>query len=277
MGWLVARTDMPLRRTVRALVTASFVTPPFLGAIAWELLAAPNSGLLNKIYRAATGAGADEHLFNIYSLAGLIFVISCLHFPLRLRADRQCARPHPGRPRRRLLHSRRRHLDDGAAHHHSARFAGAACRRARRLPAGDDAVRLAGDPGDPRRLPHHDHQNLEPVQLSAQAGTGGGGFGAAARAHGRAAARRESHPRPPRLFGGRRKAGRSATGPARRAQMGRARFRVPRSHVPGLSALWRAAQRHVLARRHLVRDVRQLHLAQHPFRVLRALGDASSP
>src|SRR5215470_9196154 len=38
MGWLVARTDMPLRRTVRALVTASFVTPPFLGAIAWELL-----------------------------------------------------------------------------------------------------------------------------------------------------------------------------------------------------------------------------------------------
>ena len=42
MGWLVARTDMPLRRTVRALVTASFVTPPFLGAIAWELLAAPN-------------------------------------------------------------------------------------------------------------------------------------------------------------------------------------------------------------------------------------------
>jgi iron(III) transport system permease protein len=81
MGWLVARTDMPLSRTVRALVTASFVTPPFLGAIAWELLAAPNSGLLNKIFRAATGAGADEHLFNIYSLGGLIFVISCYTFP----------------------------------------------------------------------------------------------------------------------------------------------------------------------------------------------------
>src|SRR6266481_5054961 len=81
MGWLVARTDMPLRRTVRALVTASFVTPPFLGAIAWELLAAPNSGLLNKIYRAVTGAPQDEHLFNIYSLAGLIFVISCYTFP----------------------------------------------------------------------------------------------------------------------------------------------------------------------------------------------------
>src|SRR5215211_2091662 len=81
MGWLVARTDIPLRRTIRALVTASFVTPPFLGAIAWEVLAAPNSGLLNKIYRAVTGAPQDEHLFNIYSLGGLIFVISCYTFP----------------------------------------------------------------------------------------------------------------------------------------------------------------------------------------------------
>src|SRR5437016_3439677 len=81
MGWLVARTDMPLRRTARALVTASFVTPPFLGAIAWELLAAPNSGLLNQLYRALSGAEADEHLFDIYSLPGLIFVISCYTFP----------------------------------------------------------------------------------------------------------------------------------------------------------------------------------------------------
>jgi iron(III) transport system permease protein len=81
MGWLVARTDMPLRRTARALVTASFVTPPFLGAIAWELLAAPNSGLLNQLYRALTGADADAHLFDIYSLPGLIFVISCYTFP----------------------------------------------------------------------------------------------------------------------------------------------------------------------------------------------------
>jgi iron(III) transport system permease protein len=81
MGWLVARTDMPLRRTVRALVTASFVTPPFLGAIAWELLAAPNSGLLNQLFRAITGAEPDAYLFNIYTLGGLIFVISCYTFP----------------------------------------------------------------------------------------------------------------------------------------------------------------------------------------------------
>jgi iron(III) transport system permease protein len=81
MGWLVARTDMPLRRTVRLLVTASFVTPPFLGAIAWELLAAPNSGLLNQLHRELTGAGEDVHLLNIYSFTGLVFVISCYTFP----------------------------------------------------------------------------------------------------------------------------------------------------------------------------------------------------
>jgi iron(III) transport system permease protein len=81
MGWLVARTDMPLRRTVRLMVTASFVTPPFLGAIAWELLAAPNSGLLNQFYRVITGVPREEHLFNIYSFTGLIFVIACYTFP----------------------------------------------------------------------------------------------------------------------------------------------------------------------------------------------------
>jgi iron(III) transport system permease protein len=81
LGWLVSRTDMPGRRFIRALVTASFVTPPFLGAVAWELLAAPNSGLLNQLFRFVTGVEADEHLFNIYSLTGIIFVISCYTFP----------------------------------------------------------------------------------------------------------------------------------------------------------------------------------------------------
>ena len=81
MGWLVARTDLPMTKVIRALVTASFVTPPFLGAIAWEILAAPNSGLLNKLYRTVTGAEMDAYLFNIYSMPGLIFVIACYTFP----------------------------------------------------------------------------------------------------------------------------------------------------------------------------------------------------
>ncbi|MBL8700013.1 MAG: iron ABC transporter permease [Alphaproteobacteria bacterium] len=79
IGWLVARTDMPLPGMVRSLIMASFVTPPFLGAIAWEILAAPNSGILNRIWRDWTGA--EDPLFNIYSMPGLAFVIACYTFP----------------------------------------------------------------------------------------------------------------------------------------------------------------------------------------------------
>ena len=82
LAWLVARTDMPLARPIRMLVTASFVTPPFLGAIAWELLAAPNSGIINQWCRALFGLGPYEHVFNIYSAGGVIFCIACYSFPL---------------------------------------------------------------------------------------------------------------------------------------------------------------------------------------------------
>jgi len=81
MGYIVARTDMPFRRVVRILVMASFVTPPFLGAIAWELLAAPNSGLLNQLYRRVTGADPDVALFDIYTFKGLVFAVCCYTFP----------------------------------------------------------------------------------------------------------------------------------------------------------------------------------------------------
>jgi iron(III) transport system permease protein len=79
MAWLVARTDLPGRSLVRALVLASFVTPPFLGAIAWEILAAPNAGIINAVYRWTTGA--EGALVNIYTFPGLVFAIACYTFP----------------------------------------------------------------------------------------------------------------------------------------------------------------------------------------------------
>ena len=81
LAWLVARTDLPLKRIVRGLVLASYVTPPFLGAVAWEILAAPNSGLLNQLYRLALELPRSDHLFNIYSSGGLIFVLATYTFP----------------------------------------------------------------------------------------------------------------------------------------------------------------------------------------------------
>ena len=79
LAWLTARTDLPGKRLIRGLILASFVTPPFLGAFAWVMLAGPNAGLLNKIYRAVTGA--EEPLFNIFSMPGLIFVVTVYTFP----------------------------------------------------------------------------------------------------------------------------------------------------------------------------------------------------
>ena len=82
-----------------SLVMASFVTPPFLGAIAWELLAAPNSGLLNQLYRVAHRRRPDEAPVQHLLAAGPDLRHLLLHLPLRLRAGRQRARPHPRRAR----------------------------------------------------------------------------------------------------------------------------------------------------------------------------------
>src|SRR3990172_526485 len=79
IAWLSARTDLPCSRAIRTLIMASFVTPPFLGAFAWVMLAGPNAGYLNKLYRSLTGA--EDPLFNIFTMPGLIFVVAIYTFP----------------------------------------------------------------------------------------------------------------------------------------------------------------------------------------------------
>jgi iron(III) transport system permease protein len=79
MAWLSARTDLPGKRLIRGLMMASFVTPPFLGAFAWVMLAGPNAGLINKLYRSLTGA--EDPLVNVFSMRGLIFVVAIYTFP----------------------------------------------------------------------------------------------------------------------------------------------------------------------------------------------------
>jgi iron(III) transport system permease protein len=79
MAWAVVRTDMPLKGLVRASVIGAFITPGFLGAIAWTLLASPRAGWLNKTWMALTGAGSG--LLNIYSMAGLVFIVSLYTYP----------------------------------------------------------------------------------------------------------------------------------------------------------------------------------------------------
>jgi iron(III) transport system permease protein len=79
LAWLTARTDLPGKSVIRSLVLASFVTPPFLGAFAWVMLAGPNAGLLNTVWRDVTGAA--EGLVNIFTMPGLVFVVTIYTFP----------------------------------------------------------------------------------------------------------------------------------------------------------------------------------------------------
>ena len=204
LAWLVARTDMPGRRIARVLMTASFVTPPFLGAIAWEILAAPNSGILNRIWRDLSGA--SEPLLDIYSFGGLVFVISCYTAPYvfvvlanaldRIPADLEDAAGILGAPRWRIV-------------------------LGITLPPGDDALRLAGNPRDTGRFPHHHDEDLLAVPVPAQAAGRRGGGPAAAAGDGRAAVAAVAHPRPSRLRGHRRQGWRASAGGAGRMAPGR--------------------------------------------------------
>lgn len=78
-AWLIARSDIPLKGLMNSLFTVPYMFPPFIGAMAWGLLLAPRSGYINKMFMALTGG--NQPLFNINSVAGIVFVELCYYFP----------------------------------------------------------------------------------------------------------------------------------------------------------------------------------------------------
>jgi iron(III) transport system permease protein len=80
MAWAVSRTDMPGKGFTWAIVLAAFIMPPYLGAIGWILLAGPNAGWINVVWRDLTGA--TDPLVNVYTFTGMAFVIALHSFPL---------------------------------------------------------------------------------------------------------------------------------------------------------------------------------------------------
>lgn len=78
LAWLVSRTDMAGKRLVTLVVVATFVMPPYLGAVAWMLLGGPNAGWINKAWIAL---GGSAPLLNIYSFGGLVFLVALYLFP----------------------------------------------------------------------------------------------------------------------------------------------------------------------------------------------------
>ena len=69
MAWGTSRTDLPCAKLFHTLILASFLIPPFVGAIGWILLGGPNAGWLNRAWVAITGA--DQGPFNIFTFTGL--------------------------------------------------------------------------------------------------------------------------------------------------------------------------------------------------------------
>jgi iron(III) transport system permease protein len=79
MAWGLSRTNMPFKGLVWVSILGTFIVPAFLGAVGWILLAGPNSGWLNRVFIAVTGA--EKGPFNIYSLPGVVVVIASYSFP----------------------------------------------------------------------------------------------------------------------------------------------------------------------------------------------------
>ena len=73
LAWAVARSDMKLRRVVHALVALSYITPPYLTALAYTILAGPDAGHFNRLLRAVFGFARGP--LDIFSMPGVIFVI----------------------------------------------------------------------------------------------------------------------------------------------------------------------------------------------------------
>ncbi len=74
LAWIVTRTDTPFRGTLEVLATLPFFIPGLLEAIAWIMLLSPNTGTINVWLRGVMGL--SDAPFNIYSLGGMIWVMS---------------------------------------------------------------------------------------------------------------------------------------------------------------------------------------------------------
>ena len=71
-AWLLGRSDIPCKGLMRALFSIPYMFPPFLGAMAWDLLLNGRSGYLNRFL--VSTFGLDGMPFNINSIAGIVFV-----------------------------------------------------------------------------------------------------------------------------------------------------------------------------------------------------------
>ncbi|MBI4806248.1 MAG: iron ABC transporter permease [Desulfovibrio sp.] len=78
-AWLVTRTDLPFKGTMRVLFLVPFMLPSFIGALAWKMLLSPRSGYINRMLMDVFGL--DGAVFDIYSFGGIMAVETMYLFP----------------------------------------------------------------------------------------------------------------------------------------------------------------------------------------------------
>jgi iron(III) transport system permease protein len=73
MAWILTRTNVPGRHLFEQLMAVPYYLTPLLGALAWSLLGAPESGFINQVWRALGGNG---HLIDINTPYGIAWVMA---------------------------------------------------------------------------------------------------------------------------------------------------------------------------------------------------------
>ena len=73
MAWILARTNVPGRRTFEQLMAVPYYLTPLLGALAWSMLGAPESGFINQIWREL---GFSGHIIDINTPYGIAWVMA---------------------------------------------------------------------------------------------------------------------------------------------------------------------------------------------------------
>jgi iron(III) transport system permease protein len=77
LAWLIARSNMPFRRVFDPLNMIPFYLSSVVGALSWQIVAAPRSGILNELLKPLFGGP----LFNIYSVGGIALVLGLFYSP----------------------------------------------------------------------------------------------------------------------------------------------------------------------------------------------------
>ena len=78
-AFLVGRTNLYGKKLFRTLFVISYMVPPYVGAMAWARLLNPNAGVINALLKGIFNLQTAP--FNIYSMGGVIWVLSCFYYP----------------------------------------------------------------------------------------------------------------------------------------------------------------------------------------------------